>query len=159
MSEKKKVARRKKILNYKDACIGYTLILILAEKRRNNKSAWHLSFNDIKDDVTRSHPQIRVAQYRDLPSDTKSFISRCSGIKSKKENEDIGYLEIARQQLLLVQYTEEELYRGAITEPSGEIENRLHYEASKAWWKEHLPLMENEWYVWAEKNPRLAFID
>lgn len=161
MATRKKVAKRKKLLNYSQALVGYVFILTLAEKRREEIPTWMMSFNQIKDDVARSIKEQRVTHYRDLSSDAKSFVSRCSGIKN--HNKSIGYVTIARQQLLLIQHEGEQLYRSAIIDPSTSaqkaIDNRKHCEAYRLWFEEHKPEFMAEWDAWAEKNPQHAFID
>jgi hypothetical protein len=161
MATEKKVARRKKLLSYEQALVGYVFILTLAQKRREEIPTWAMSFNQIKDDIARSIKEQRVTHYRDLSSDAKSFVSRCSGIKN--QNKSVGYITIARQQLLLIQHEGEQLYLGAIIDPSTEaqkaIDNRKHCEAYRLWFEERKPEFVAEWNAWAEMNPQLAFID
>lgn len=161
MATGKKVARRKKLLNYSEALVGYIFILTLAEKRREKVPTWMMSFNQIKDDIARSIKEQRVTHYHDLSSDAKSFVSRCSGIKN--QNKDIGYITIARQQLLLIQREGERLYQSAITEPSNAaqktIDDRYYCKMHRVWFEEHKPEFIDEWERWAEKNPQLAFVD
>ena len=156
-----KVARRKKLLNYSEALVGYIFILTLAKKRREKVPTWMMSFNQIKDAIARSVKEQRVTHYRDLSSDAKSFVSRCSGIKN--QNKDIDYTTIAYKQLFLIQRERKQLYLSAIKEPSATaqkaIDDRYYCKMHRMWFEERTPEFVDEWEKWAEKNPQLAFID
>lgn len=109
--EKKKRVRRPKGKLYEPRHVKTAMEFIrtlVGERLSETSSTQELNhdFNHNKNIISK---MMGSAQYRDLPEDAKSFISRCASLK--RLNKGISFSRIAQQQEALVKHHSDELWR------------------------------------------------
>ena len=148
-------SRKRLLLNYNDAYIGYQFILAHVELRCT-QGAWTQGFNEIKSHIAKYFDSgLSVERYRDLPADTKSFIGRCSGLK--KAASSTAYSVLARTELERIQQECEALYECAIIAPAKEAENRIYIWTLNEKYERAKPDILDEWYSYADQFPHHAY--
>lgn len=111
-------------LEYLHANRQHPLAGLITEDFRNNR------------EVVASMVMFGGGSYRNLPSDVKTFISRCANLKKKYPRRTMH--EIAHEQYFLAFHQSDKLYCSVM--------QMLH--------EHHLRVIRlEEWYVHAEKNP------
>ncbi len=148
-------SRRRKLLNYEDAYLGYEFIHAHVELRCK-VGAWTDSFSEVKAHIAKYlHPELNIERYGDLPADTKSFVGRCSGLK--KSSRSSSYSQLARLELEKIRQECDALYECAITIPAKEAENLIYIRSLNEKYQEAMPDMLDEWYAYAERFPHHAY--
>ena len=154
--------RKDELLEPKLAAIGAGFLKRYIELKKNPREPVTKLFNGEKkhDYNVMAVRLYRVESYKSLPDDCKSFIGRCAA--KKKEHPSWTFEQTVNQELHHIEMQAERLY-ASVKDLADEHQRKIdalaeeHYR-KVTWPEEIIPMMVYDWYVWAEKNPNLAYV-
>lgn len=141
-----------KLLEPKEAVLGRDLLLSYIGYKLHPSIGLgkEMTGDKRKDYDTIAKRVYEFDSYASMPKDCKSFVSRCAA--NKKEHPSWTFLQVINHEYMKVEQQAERLY-DAVKECALEYYRNVTYPETI------LPQMEEEWYLWAEKNPTLAYIE
>ena len=142
----------KRLLEPKEAAFGAEFFKCYTRTKLDDENPLTKQFTkDIIHNYTLIAREVyKYDHYSALPTDSKAFIGRCAATKKKFPRWSVE--QVINHELNHINMQAERLWR-EVKELAEE------YYQKCVWPTQVLPVIVDEWYIWAEKNPTLAYVD